>query len=87
MNFTSVNSEKKRDDACIIEAGEHPFITHQSYVVYERIQIMDYVHVCQCVNKGVYRQAEKVSIQLLEKIVSGIQESSFTPRKFKRLLQ
>lgn len=87
VNFTSVTTEKRIDPACIIEAGEHPFIQHQSYVLYERIQIMDHQHVCKCVNTGVYRRADKVSVELLDRIICGIQDSSFTPRKFKKLLK
>ncbi|MDM1249484.1 hypothetical protein HX005_19195 [Acinetobacter sp. R933-2] len=87
VNFTSVTSEKKIDPACIIEVGEHSFIQHQSYVLYERIQIMDHEHVCKCVNTGVYRPAAKVSISLLNRIISGIQESSATPRKYKKLFK
>ncbi|ENU44678.1 hypothetical protein F985_00551 [Acinetobacter seifertii] len=87
VNFTSVTIEKKIDPACIIEAGEHPFIQHQSFVLYERIQIMDHQHVCNCVNTGVYRPATKVSVELLDRIICGIQDSSFTPRKFKKLLK
>lgn len=87
VNFTSVTTEKKIDPACIIEAGEHPFIQHQSFVLYERIQIMDHQHVCHCVNTGVYRPATKVSVELLDRIICGIQDSSFTPRKFKKLLK
>lgn len=87
VNFTSVATEKKIDSACVIEAGEHPFIQHQSYVLYERIQIMDHEHVCLCVNTGVYRPAQKVSVELLNRIVLGIQGSSFTPRKYKKLFK
>ncbi|MDQ9887248.1 MULTISPECIES: hypothetical protein [Acinetobacter] len=87
VNFTSVTTEKKIDPACIIEAGEHPFIQHQSFVLYERIQVMDHQHVCHCVNTGVYRPATKVSVELLDRIICGIQDSSFTPRKFKKLLK
>ncbi len=87
VNFTSVTAEKRIDSACIIEAGEHPFIQHQSYVFYEKIQIIDHEHVCTCVRTGVYRPAQKVSVELLERIVTGIQASSFTPRKFKKLFK
>lgn len=87
VNFTSVTAEKKIDNACIIEQGEHPFIIHESYVFYEKIQIMDFAHVCMCVNQGVYRQAEEFKPLLLNRIIDGIQKSSFTPRKFKILLK
>lgn len=87
VNFTSVTNEKKIDDACIIQAGEHSFITHESYVFYEKIQILDHQHVCKCVNDGIYRMAEKFTPVLLNRIVNGIQQSTFTPRKFKKLFK
>lgn len=48
---------------------------------------MDHEHACKCVNTGVYRPAEKVTVELLDRIISGIQCSTFTSRKFKRLLK
>jgi len=34
INVTSLRDGAKYDDTCILEAGEHPFIKHKSYVVY-----------------------------------------------------
>ena len=83
VNITSVSQYKAIDEACIIEVGEHEFIKHTSYIYYEKIQFVDYEHVKQCVNSGVYRKATPVSATLLDKIIAGIFTSSFIPRKFK----
>lgn len=48
---------------------------------------MDHEHLCKCVNIDVYRSAEKVTVELLDRIISGIQCSTFNPRKFKRLFK
>ncbi|OSI14209.1 hypothetical protein BV914_10740 [Neisseria dumasiana] len=84
VNFTS-NNGGIIDDACVVNPGEHPFITHSSYVLYRKIQILDYEHLCNCVNQGVYRAAESVSPELLQKMIYGIKQSKSIPRKFKNL--
>lgn len=85
VNFTSIHEGQIFDPACIVEPGDHPFIRHRSYVFYQKIQILDYEHVCRCVNQGIYRAGVTASPELLAKIIAGIQQSSFIPRKFKIL--
>lgn len=87
VNFTSVRDGRNIDNACIITAGEHPFIQHDSYVLYEKMEFMDYERTFQAVNDGVYRASTPVSSELLQRIINGIQQSGSVKRKFKILFR
>ncbi len=85
VNFSSIKDGQLFDTACIVEPGEHPFIRQRSYIVYQRIQFVDYSRTLQCIEQNIYRAAEPVSPELLKRIRQGIALSSFIPRKFQKL--
>lgn len=87
VNFTSIRNGQHIDSACIITEGEHPFIRHDSYVLYERMQFIDYERTCEAVNSGVYRASTPISAELLQRIIDGIQQSGAVKRKFKNLFR
>lgn len=87
VNLTSVREGRNIDSACIIRQGEHPFIQHDSYILYEKMEFMDYQRTCEAVNSSVYRASTPVSPELLQRIIEGIQQSNVVKRKFKNLFR
>lgn len=84
VNFTTIYSGAYFDPTCIVKSGEHPFITHDSYVLYEKLEIEDWQHICKCVNNGPYRVADPVSSSLLQRMQDGVKISGDLPRKYKK---
>jgi len=39
INFTTKRSDS--DDSCVIHAGEHPFVSHDSVLAYDRARVWD----------------------------------------------
>lgn len=87
VNLTSVKQEMYFDPACIVEPGEHSFIVQQSYVLYGKLELEDHAHAVNCVNNGTWRVADRVSDDLLNRIRNGIQISTATPRKYKKIFK
>jgi hypothetical protein len=50
VNVTSWRRDK--DQACLLSAGEHPFVVHNSCVNYEDAQVCAYVHLLDLLNRG-----------------------------------
>lgn len=87
VSVTSVKPESPHDPACIINAGEHPFITHESYVYYREPRIEPVAHVQSMVANSVWRSHEPCSPELLARIRSGLLSSRRVPRHIKKLLE
>lgn len=79
-SITSVQRGIFHDKTCIIQAGEHPFITHDSYFAYRRLMTSLGNHVIKCVDGWEYNPKEPVSDALFDRICAGIDVSEFTPR-------
>ena len=63
--FTTL--EPYKDDTCLIEAGEHPRISHQSCIAYD---FFDYpLFELSCLLK--FQKCEPVSSELLKRILEG----------------
>ncbi|MFX4354904.1 hypothetical protein ABTA30_18535, partial [Acinetobacter baumannii] len=52
VNFTSVRPGMIHDTSCIIESGEHEFISHQSYVNYRGLRYEEYEPIKRGVENG-----------------------------------
>lgn len=83
VNITTLYVDKYYDSACIVKKGEHPFVQHDSYVLYRKLEIEDFEHVIKCVNDGPWRPADPVSAELLLRMQRGVNISGDTPRKYK----
>lgn len=66
--------------ACILQAGEHPFIIKISFVFYAKSEVMHYRHVEKCVTSTYYIPREDLDPEVLERIRTGFLTSRFTPR-------
>ena len=80
VSVTSFVRGRALDPACILHAGDHEFITHDSYVLYSRCRIEristlnDGIRSRQFVPKFPVRQ------EIFDQIVEGLSASRQTPR-------
>lgn len=87
VSVTSIKQDFPYDPACVIKAGEHPFIAHDSYVYYRDPRIEPLVHVQTMVDSAVWQCKEPCSPELLARIRKGLLESTRVPRHIKKLIE
>lgn len=75
------------DTACLLSAGEHPFIVHDSYVDYRFTRFDAVEHVQNCVRNGVFVPREPCTEALRLKILQGALASRRISREFKNLIE
>lgn len=80
VSLSSVKEGRFHDPSCVIEVGEHPFVTKRSFVEYRVSRILRCDHVVKCVAGWVFTPKAEVSDALFGKIEAGIEASDFTPK-------
>lgn len=86
-NFTKVAPGRFVDSACLLSAGEHPFIVQDSYVLYRSAIIQPGTRLSNMVDGWVYRVGQPATEDLTDKILAGFGVSKFTPKFIKSHLQ
>ncbi|EIJ42003.1 hypothetical protein BegalDRAFT_1100 [Beggiatoa alba B18LD] len=83
VSITSLKSGIPYDATCVLKSGEHPFIQHDSYVLYHRAEIRETAQLKRCVEINQCIVKEMMNIDVFQRICKGLIESSFTPEKIK----
>ncbi|MCG2572352.1 hypothetical protein LVY74_02115 [Acinetobacter sp. ME22] len=86
VNITTIYEGKYFDPTCIVRKGEHPFIDHDSFVYYQKLEIEHFSHIHTCVNNGIWRPADPISGELLLRMQNGVKNSGDTPKKYKKYI-
>jgi hypothetical protein len=80
VSLSSIKEGRFHDPACIIEVGEHPFVTKRSYVEYRLSRIIRCDHITKCVDGWTFTPKADVSDDLYAKIAAGIGASEFSSK-------
>ncbi|MDR0578309.1 MAG: hypothetical protein LBI87_12465 [Candidatus Accumulibacter sp.] len=86
VSVTTLHEGLPNDPACVLDAGEHPFIKHKSYIAYRHARIEPAPHVEHLIG-SVWPTQPDCDKNLLDRIISGIVESRMTPRHIKQAIQ
>lgn len=73
-NITSLDKYKER--ACVVQRGEHPWVTHDSCVFYEESRITSLDNLYLGKDKGLFKLADPVTPALLKRMRDGILDST-----------
>ncbi len=72
--------EKYKDDTCLLEPGDHPFIKHTTSVKYDGLnEILSVEKIENLLSRGKLERKDPLSEQVLEKILRGACETKFIP--------
>ena len=52
VNVSSIREKGTYDGTCVLRAGDHPFITHDSYIRYKDAVVMKVEKLISAVNSG-----------------------------------
>jgi len=75
------------DDSCVLHVGDHPFISHPSFVDYRFARIDAADHVQSRVDENVFIPQQDCSEELIKRVIAGALKSRRIPREFKQLLE
>jgi len=75
------------DLSCEVQTGEHPFVTRDSVVAYERGQLVAITTIRRMQDLGFYQAMEPVSLHLLRRIQEGALISEHTLNKLRDLIR
>jgi hypothetical protein len=84
--FDSINEGQAHDPACVLTVGDHPFITHDTYVNYRMIRCAEGQHIDLMVNDGNWVADQPATRALLHKMRTGICESKLAKPKYQHAL-
>ena len=69
VNFTT--RRKDSDPACILQAGEHPFVHHETCVNYAGAKVVTGAQIQKLLKKGLLTNHAALSAALLKRIRDG----------------
>jgi hypothetical protein len=81
VGVTSLHADLPHDPACLLDAGDHDFIQHKSYVHYARARIELSQGILNGVKKGMLVPKATLEERIFAFVCRGIQQSRFTPPK------
>lgn len=79
-NLSSVKPNRMIDDTCLVAAGEHPFVQHDSFILYRSAQLQSAQRIGNMVDGWVYKNGQPATTELTDRILAGFAVSKFTPR-------
>lgn len=71
VNISTVKPGIEHDSTCILNAGDHPFVHHSSFVYYKKADIFGAITVSQQIASGDIRTHAPCSDQTFSRILAG----------------
>jgi len=81
VSFSSCKPGMYRDPACLVDAGEHPFIRKPSFVVYSKARIECVDGLIRGVKAGSLIPHEQIDSALFARICEGLTTSRHTAKR------
>lgn len=86
VSVTTLRPDIHHDPACILRAGDHPFIRHDSYITYRDARIDTGEHLAKQVENGVCQPHQPCEPQVLARIIAGVCQSKLVRREIKKIM-
>lgn len=87
VSISSVEPGEYYDPACLLRGGEHPFISHLSFVAYSKAMIMPHDDIVRDINAFTFLIKTDASEEFLAKICEGTAVSKRFSPKVRRYFQ
>jgi hypothetical protein len=81
VSLSSVKEKRYHDKTCILEVGDHSFITKRTWVKYQQSAIITVDEIRRNFNKGILLENDPLKEQVLSRIVEGLSVSDDTPMR------
>lgn len=86
-SVTTWRENKRNDESCLLDRGDHPSIMHKSFVAYFDAAFRPLSQLEWPVRAGLFKQRESVRLEILDRMRAGAIRSPFTPRMVRAELQ
>jgi len=74
------------DDACVVHQGDHPYLAHDSFVVYQKARLLPVSDIQRLLDTGYCTPHRHLSNELLKRIRDGAILSDFTEEGIRALI-
>lgn len=81
VSLSSVTSGVPHDPTCILHTGDHPFVKHEGYVVYQKARLEEAEKVLRGVKNGQLVPQDPMDGAVFARIFQGLKDSRCTPAK------
>lgn len=78
VSISSIKKGKFHDPTCILEAGEHEFVTAPSFVAYRHAGQRTSGQIQRCIASGEFVPRADLGMKVLQRVMSGFDDSDFT---------
>lgn len=75
VNITSIRDGVDFDDSCVLSIGDHPFIRHDSYVLYARSRLEKASDLEALIQQEKLKKKENLTQEVFERVCIGLTES------------
>ncbi len=84
VNISSIKPDIEHDTSCVLDVGDHPFITHPSYVYYLKADIFSTENIARNVADGYFDTHEDCGDKTFTRILAGFEISDdVRPKPFR----
>lgn len=87
VNISSVREGSPYDDTCILHAGDHPFVKHDSYVRYRDAVAMRVSRIRFAIETQEISVLDRLDDDIFSQVIGGFQKSEQTKTKIKKMLE
>jgi hypothetical protein len=84
VNVSSLKVGVECDTSCVLRQGEHPFIDHDSFVVYSQVFFALESYIDGQIRHGICKRQDPVTNDVLERIGRGAAISESIPEKYRQ---
>lgn len=81
VSLSTVRAGVPHDATCILYAGDHPFVKHDSCVVYQKARLEEADKVLRGVKSGQLVPQDPMDGAVFARVCKGLEESRLTPPK------
>lgn len=85
VSITSRRQGAHFDPACVLVAGDHPFVRHESFAIYRLARAERVDHIERMISSGLWQEREPCSPQLLKRLIDGARQSDHLRGDLQRL--
>ena len=87
VNISSVKNNTPIDSTCLLNIGDHPFITKPSFVYYKKAEIFSVTGINQQIAEGNYTVKEDCDNEVFNRILNGFSISDDVKLKVLRFYE
>lgn len=84
VNISTIKQDIDYDLTCIVEVGDHPFVTRPSYIYYRKADIFGADSLSRNVAEGAFQVHQPCSDELFTRILNGFDISEDVRLKVKK---